>query len=132
MNILDDKSRTELQRYIRLFCSRSLQVIIQSRLQASIKNFGKNKEILNDHFILICKFFLIKKDTKSGYIRKVRNWQLFRISFLYERIGRAQVSGNFWVLHRNTTHFNPVQLWHLSKGVPGFKKSARIPLNNSF
>ena len=68
MNILDDKSRTELQRYIRLFCSRSLQVIIQSRLQASIKNFGKNRKILNDHLILICKFiFLIKKDQKWVY-----------------------------------------------------------------
>ena len=74
MNILDDKSRTELQRYIRLFCSRSLQVIIQSRLQASIKNFGKNREIFNDHLI---------KKWISPYLGalKIRNSELFRISF---------------------------------------------------
>jgi len=35
MVVLDEKARVELLRYIRLFCSRSLQVIIQSRRQDS-------------------------------------------------------------------------------------------------
>lgn len=35
MVVLDEKTRVEMLRYIRLFCSRSLQVIIQSRRQDS-------------------------------------------------------------------------------------------------